>query len=254
MGGFLMQNRITLYLFKIIECFVLTHADFVCVIGGAAAQELTEVFGRDFKSKIRIIPYPVPDEFYVFAEPSRLTNAIRLIYDGNITGLYDFSGLVKALEELHASGKAISLVVYSSERGRRILKSLTSIETLLVFKDQLPRTDLAKIIREATAVVVPLVPESPGISIKAIEAMALCVPVIISYPKDPKIFRDGETCIIVPNNTAQEWRDAIIRITTPKLRDRILRGAREEAEAFRSKRNLEAISAILRTPPEIRQP
>jgi len=245
LGGFLMQNRLSLFLFKSIEYFTLRRADYVGVMGEVTAKKLTAIFGNMFQSKIVIIPYPIPDEFYCLAEPSALKGSIQLIYTGGRTGLYDFSGLVKALEELHAAGMDVRLVVYSSREARQTLNDLTSVKTLLVFRDQLPRTHLARIIHETTAMVVPLSAESPGTSVKAIEAMALGVPVIVSYPKDPKLFRDGETCVVVSNNTTCEWRQAIMRITVPELRDKILRGARVEAEAFRSGRNLDVVSALI---------
>ena len=93
--------------------------------------------------------------------------------------------------------------------------------------------------------VVPLSSQVPGHSIKAIEAMALGTPIIISNPTDSRIFRDGETCVVVHDNSSVGWQEAIARIGVPEYRERIARGARAEVEAFRAMQNVNVILRLL---------
>jgi glycosyltransferase involved in cell wall biosynthesis len=143
-------------------------------------------------------------------------------------------------------GQDVSLVVYASPVGRaRLRKLATDGMTFLCIKDQVPREELIQALRECTAVVVPFSSGVTVVPIKAIEAMAVGAPVIVANPWDLKIFRDGETCIVVSSDTPRGWQEAIMRAVDPKYRLSVIRTARAEAEAFRSSQNVEVILGIL---------
>jgi len=160
--------------------------------------------------------------------------------------MYDFSQLMKAIEAMNRTGRKVSLTIFSSLSSRHMLEEYGSGHwPFLTFKDQMPRDDLIGGIRQAIAVVVPLAGRVQGVSVKALEATAQGVPVVIANPRDPRIFRDDETCIAVDPNTVERWESAITRASIAQHRKNIIRGARAEAEAFRSTRILSSVTGLL---------
>jgi glycosyltransferase involved in cell wall biosynthesis len=231
---------------KLIDYFLLRNADYVGVSNKGAARDLVTVFGREYQQKIIPIRIPIPDAFFNY--PARISTGgdIELVYHGSLGPMYDFSQLMKAIEAMNRTGRKVSLTIFSSLNSRHILGEYGSGHwPFLTFKDQMPRDKLISRIRQATAVVVPLAGRVPGVSVKALEAMALGVPVIIANPRDPSIFRDDETCIAVDPNTVERWESAITRAGSAQHRKKIIRGARAEAEAFRSTRILSSVIGLL---------
>jgi glycosyltransferase involved in cell wall biosynthesis len=245
-GGRLMQNRVFAYMIRLADYFVLQTADYVGVATRASAQDLIAVFGTGHQGKTVLLPFPVPDEFFGYPLDITRRGDIMLVYSGSLSGLYEFSHLIGAIEKMTSAGQHVSLVIYCSQQGRRMFKA-SPRTSFLAFKDQVPKRELIDALRQATAVVIPTSNRVKRIlPIKAIEAMALGVPVIISNPREPEIFRDGDTCIVVHEDSAEGWQEAIERAATPERRERIVRGARAKAEVFRSIRNLSVVSSLLR--------
>ncbi len=249
LGGYLMRGRGASYAMMLIDYFVLQKANYVGVATRDLDKELLAVFGRNYQRKVIILPFPVAEEFFSCSLEVRPKSDVHLVYGGSVYGLYDFSHLVEALDAMARAGQGVSMAIYTREKGRQRLRGLVSERSFVTVRDYVQRERLITILRDATAVVIPLSVGTPGISRKAVEAMALGTPVIISNPPDDGIFRDGETCVVVSENTAEGWRSAIMRVVVPEFRERIIRGAREEAEAFRSARNVEAIAGLLRNLP-----
>jgi len=231
---------------KWVDNLVLSNADYVGVASPSAIDELLSVFGPNYEEKIVRLPFPIPDHFFGYPPRSMSEDRIQLVYAGSISRLYDFSGLIKALEILNKMWRAASLTIITSDQGAKTLKRLVPGNvSFLRFERELPRELIAERVRQATALVVPLAFQVPGLSLKAIEAMALNVPVIISNPGERAIFRDGETCAVVSDNSPHSWQEAILRVATPEYRERIVRGGRAEVEAFRAGRNSEILLRLL---------
>jgi glycosyltransferase involved in cell wall biosynthesis len=243
----LMRNRAIIYVFKLADYCLLQTADYVGVASRACAQDLVAVFGSGYQGKIVFLPYPVPDQLFSYPLEITAPADIVLVFDGSISPVYEFSHLISAVEEMNNAGQHVFLVIYSSQQGRRMLRAQASARaSFLSFRDLVPRHELIEALRQATAVVIPTSNHlERGVPIKAIEAMALGVPVIISNPRDAEVFRDGETCVVVPDNTPRGWREAIMRTIAPECREKIVREARAEAEKSRCSHNLEIISEIL---------
>jgi glycosyltransferase involved in cell wall biosynthesis len=246
LGGSIMRNRIAAYAMKGIDYFVLQHAHFVGVVSTGSSTELISMFGSQFKDKLVAFPLSIPDEFYNPCLEIRPISSIELIYNGSISPLYDFSELVKALKAMRSAGKRVSLTIYGRRFEREAVERWESGASLIEFKDQVPRREIINILRQATAVVIPLSAETPGTPVKALEAMALGVPVIISHPQDRSLFRDGETCFVVSDDMWQSWEIAILRATVPELREKVAKGARAAAELFRSTHTIDTVLRILR--------
>ena len=90
---------------------------------------------------------------------------------------------------------------------------------------------------------VPLNVGTPGVSIKALEAMAAGVPVIIANPHDLKIFRENETCLVAAGTPAS-WEEAIVHASESAGRRRIIKGARAQVAPFKSSRTLGLVSDL----------
>ena len=189
-GGFLMQNRIAQYVMKCFDYFVLRNADFIAVANKEAAIELIEAFGHGYNRKIIFLPFPIPEIFFegqmsgLAYERSKPT----LVYYGSVNELYDFAPFVQALRALNKGILNAAVMVFTSSRGKRALTSLvTSQDDFMTIYKPLARSQLPQVLRGAAAVVVPLATDRKvGVPTKAIEAMALGVPVIISNPCDPE--------------------------------------------------------------------
>jgi glycosyltransferase involved in cell wall biosynthesis len=239
------QASITAHFVKLLDYFVLRVADWTAVASEAAAQELTTVFGKDFRERIVFLRFPVADDYFNnYPAQLQAKRSISLLYYGSISGLYDFSQLIKALQEMNIRGEGASLTIYASRVARAKLGRFGSAP-FLTLKDEVPREGVIQALRQCSAVVIPHSSEVKGVSLKAIEAMAIGVPVIIANPRELKIFRDGETCIVVSDNTPKGWAEAIMRTIAPECRERVVREARAEAENFRHSQNLKIISEIL---------
>lgn len=241
------QGSSAAYLLKLVDYFVLREADHIGVANEAAAEELVTTFGKDFRERIVFLSFPVADEYFNnYPVQLQTRRKASLLYCGSINRLYDFSQLIKALQEMSTRGQTVSLTMHTSRVSRAKLKKFGSDDaSLLILKDEVPREKLIQALRECTAVVIPHSSEVRGVSVKAIEAMAIGVPVVIANPRDLKIFRDGETCVVVSDNTPKGWREAIMRTTVPGCREEIVRGARAEVESFGHSQNLEVISELL---------
>jgi glycosyltransferase involved in cell wall biosynthesis len=234
------------FMMKLIDYFLLRNANHVGAANQAAVRDLVTVFGRKYQRKIVPIRIPIPDTFFNY--PPRISTGgdIELVYHGSLGPMYDFSQLMKAIEAMNRIGRKVSLTIFSSLSSRHMLGEYGSGHwPFLTFKDQMPRDELIGRIRQATAVVVPLAARVPGVSVKALEAMALGVPVIISNSRDTTIFRDDETCITVDPNTVERWESAITRANSVQHRKKIIPSARAQAEAFRSTRILSAVTGLL---------
>jgi glycosyltransferase involved in cell wall biosynthesis len=246
LGGSIMRNRIVAYTMRLIDYFVLQHAHFVGVVSTDSFTELISVFGSQFKDKIVTFPISIPDEFYNHSPETQHISGIELIYNGSITPLYDFSELIKALKAMRSAGKRVLLTIYGTRFEREVVERWDPGGSSIEFKDQVPRRGIINILQQATAVVIPLSAETPGTPVKALEAMALGVPVIISYPHDRSLFRDGETCFVVSDNLWQSWEIAIMRATVPELREKVAKGAHAAVEPFRSTHTIDTVLRILK--------
>jgi len=249
--GFVKPAHVRLYslLAKPADYFVLMHADFWGVASSSAELDLLRFFGKDARRKITSLPLPIPEEFYEAMPPKTDERQMTLTYNGSTSYLYDFNSLVIALRKMNSEGRRVCLTVYTSEAGRKKLGSLDAGgEGYLRLESELPRRKMIEAVGRATAMVIPLSRqvklEGGRIPIKAIEAMALRVPVIISNPNDP-IFQDGVTCIVVSDDSPEAWENAISRISGSTSRKSIVKGARAVAERFRSSRNVEIVSRLL---------
>jgi glycosyltransferase involved in cell wall biosynthesis len=229
------QNPYTAYMMKSFDYFVLRNADYVAVSNEQAARELVASFGACYRSKLLLLPHPIPDKFFDYTPRIEVGNEIELLYHGSISRLYDFASLLLAVNKMNAAGRKVVLTVYTSKQNRDSITRDRSYDPAFVrLKDELPREQIADIISQTTAVVVPyssLVQE--GLSIKALEAMAIGVPVITTNPRDSKIFRDHETCLVV-KDAPDSWERAILRTTQHELRERLIREARAQVQGFRS--------------------
>jgi glycosyltransferase involved in cell wall biosynthesis len=246
--GMLTQTASTARLMKLVDYFVLREADRIGVANEAAAEELATTFGNGFRQRIVFLRFPVADDYFdnYAVETLQAKRAISLLYCGSISGLYDFSQLIKALREMSIRDQAVSLTIYTSRASRASLTRFASNASFLTLKDQVPKEELIRALRQCTAVVIPSSSAvKTVVPIKAIEAMALGVPVIVANPRDLKIFRDGETCLVVSDNTPKAWQEAMMRAIVPEYREKIIRGARVQAESFRCSQNLEIISELL---------
>ena len=245
LGGSLEQNRVFGYIIRSADYFVLRTTDYVGVATRASAQDLIEVFGTGYQGKIVLLPFPVPDALFGYPLDITKRDDIMLVYSGSLSGLYEFAHLIGAIEKMNRAGQHVSLVIYCSQKGRQMLKASPGAQ-FLTFKDQVPKRELISALHQATAVVIPTSNRVKRIlPIKAIEAMALGVPVIISNPREPEIFLDDDTCIVVHEDSAEGWREAIERAAMSERRERIVREARAKVEAFRSTRNLSVVSNLL---------
>jgi glycosyltransferase involved in cell wall biosynthesis len=249
--GFVKPAHVRLYSFlsKPADYFVLRNADFWGVASSSAELDLLRFFGKDARRKITSLPFPIPDEFYEATPPKTDDSQVELTYNGSVSYLYDFSSLLIALRRMNSEGKRVCLTIYTSEAGRKQLHGLdTGNGAFLRLQPQMPRGKMIEAVGRATAMVIPLSSrvkfEGGRIPIKAIEAMALRVPVIISNPND-SIFQDGVTCVVVSDDSPEAWEKAISRITDSTSRKSIVNRARVLAERFRSSRNVEIVSQLL---------
>jgi glycosyltransferase involved in cell wall biosynthesis len=248
--GFVRQAHVRLYslLAKLADYFVLRNADFWGVASSSAQLDLLRFFGKSVQRKMMSLPFPIPDEFFKATPPKTDDRQVTLIYNGSISYLYDLTSLVTALRKMNSEGREVCLNIYTSEAGRKQLDSLGERGGFLRLHPQLPRREMIGAVRRATAMVIPLSCrvklEGGRIPIKAIEAMALRVPVIISNPND-SLFQDGMTCIVVADDSPQAWEKAISRITDSTFRESIINRARLLAERFRSSKNVEIVSQLL---------
>jgi glycosyltransferase involved in cell wall biosynthesis len=248
--GFVRQAHVRLYslLAKLADYFMLRNADFWGVASSSAQLELLRFLGRNVQRKIVSLPLPIPDEFFKAMPPKTDDKQVTLVYNGSISYLYDFASLVTALRRMNSEGRRVCLDIYTSEASRRWLGSFGERDAFLRMHPQLPRREMIGAVGRATAMVIPLSCrvklEGGRIPIKAIEAMALRVPVIISNPND-SLFQDGKTCIVVADDSPQAWEKAISRIADSASRESITNRGRLLAEQFRSSRNVEIVSQLL---------
>lgn len=249
--GFVKPAHVRLYSFlaKVADYFVLWNADFWGVASSSAELDLLRFFGKNARRKMMSLPLPIPDEFFEATPPKTDDRQMTLTYNGSISYLYDFRSLLIALRKMNCEGKRVCLTIYTSEAGRRELGTLGARNGgFLRLQPQLPRRKMIEAVGRATAMVIPLSRrvkfEGGRIPIKAIEAMALRVPVIIANPND-SIFQDGVTCVVVSDDSPQAWEKAISRITDRALNKSIVNRARVLAERFRSSRNVEIVSQLL---------
>jgi glycosyltransferase involved in cell wall biosynthesis len=249
------HKKLYSFLTKLSDYFVLRNADYLGVASLSAKLELLRFLGRNAQKKTISLPFPIPDGFYKADPPKTDGRQIRLTYNGSISHLYDFSPLIAALRKMNSEGRRVSLTVYTSEVGRQQLIGLFERnESFLKLRSQLPRWKIVETVRRATAMVIPQSPrvkvEGSRIPMKAIEAMALRVPVIISNPNDA-IFRDGVTCVVVSDDSPQAWETAILRIADSESIKSIVNRARTLSEPFRSSTSVEIISQLIGNRPAI---
>lgn len=249
--GFVKPTHARLYYFlaKLADYFVLRNADFWGLTSSSAQHDLTKLLGKDAPKKMTFLPIPIPEEFFAAGPSEKDDREVTLVFNGSISYLYDFGCLISALRKMNSEGRRVYLTIRTSVTDRKHLSSLLGAqdESYLRLQAPVPRPEIIGTVRRATAVVIPLsrrAKSEGGIPIKAIEAMALRVPVIISNPNDP-IFQDGVTCVVVPGDSPQAWEKAISQIADSDYRKSIVDHARVLAEQFRSRRNVEIVSQLL---------
>jgi glycosyltransferase involved in cell wall biosynthesis len=248
LGNVFTRAKLARFALGRIDWFVVQKADYIGVVDPETNQQLGRWYGIQVTKKVVFLPFPIPDGYYELPVPRKNRKVVtaKLIYYGSVNDLYDFSSLLEALNTFGCGEKDVVLEVYTTPQGKRKLETTARGLANVRFKAQVPRKDIARIIRTADAVVIPLSRSAPGLALKSIEAMALGIPVIIANAKNRALYRDNETCFAVKDDTPESWQDAMSRSLDTTSRERVIAAARKQVEAFRASANLMTISALLR--------
>lgn len=248
--GTALANPPAIGLAKAIDFGCLCLCDWIAVASPAASDEIRDGGLPALERKVVVLPFPIPGCFFdrsprTVGEPGTKV----LEYLGTVYRSQDFAPLVDAVRRLAGAGDGIELRVRDTNpraHWKRKLAGKDPRDPVSFVEARIPRRDVPSVLSEATALVVPIADwVRVNVPVKAMEAMAMGVPVVVSNPTDPHIFRDGATCIVVRENTSQAWQEALLRLNDEETLRRVALGGRAMAEGCRPGQNARILLDLL---------
>lgn len=219
---------------KIIRGFDLTA---LRKSGSIVASSETAKIQIPRKKNVYVIPFCVNEKFFeVDKRPSDEYFVIG--YFGDLYKLYDFEPLVIAIKELQSKISDLRMLIYGNgvhtstrKRIQKLVKQY-SLEEAVKMSMLIPHSQVPSILGSLDCVVLPFRKKVSAVSIKALEALATGVPVIICG-RHHEFFMDHKNCLVVPNDVTS-LREAILKLYLDKiLREYICLNARRSARFFR---------------------
>ncbi|MCY3968303.1 MAG: glycosyltransferase family 4 protein [Acidobacteria bacterium] len=218
------------------------------------------VAGVEVVPNVTGAPLDLPDE----DEPreSRVDELVEepfLLAVGRLRIRKGFEILLRAVATAHGRGHRPRLIVAGDGERRESLSVLArelGLGTSVHFAGRCSRTEVARLRRRATALVVPSTYE--GMPLVVLEAMGDAVPVIASAVSGiPEVVVDGETGWLVPPERSSALADALIAATLDpdESRRRGEAGGRRLDRRYRpghaAERWLEALERVGRSLPPV---
>jgi len=208
---------------------------------------------RDFileksKASVRVIPIGVDETFY----KARKKNGSHILYAGAITRRKGLLDLVKAYGLAMKKHPRIRLVVAGSVEQQDYYDEIRDymgehgLGSKITFNGHMTGKNLVKLYEDAIAFVLPSHEESQGIVLA--EAQAVGTPVVVSDIGGVKsVVADGRTGLMFPPGDHVKLAQRLQELLDdPKLRARLAKGGRKNAERFRWEKIAEDTAEVYR--------
>ena len=248
-GGVAYRNPLIRGLMRTVDYACLSLSNRIGIGSPTNASEIGRELGKGYQSKTIYLPYPIPEYFFQQTQTTSEGESIVLGYLGELYDVYDFHPLIEAINDVASEGVKIQLRIRGAGASVSKLKKLLEDGNQLVIMDDapIPRREVPYELRKITAVVLPLRKLSYHvIPLKAIEAMALGIPVIMANPTDDSQFIHLDTCICVPTNSKAEWKVALGLLQDRKVVQRVVAGGKRVADSYRPGQNRETLIRLVR--------
>jgi glycosyltransferase involved in cell wall biosynthesis len=242
------RNPLTRGLMRTVDYACLSLSNRIGIGSPATALEIGRELGRGYQSKTIYLPYPIPEYFFQQTRAISEDESIVLGYLGELYDTYDFRPLIEAINDLTSEGVKVQLRIRGAGASASKIKKLFEAgKRIVILEDApVPRREVPDELRKVTAVVLPLRKLSYSvIPLKAIEAMALGIPVIMANPTDDSQFIHLQTCICVPTNSRGEWRTAIGLLQDREVVQAVVAGGKRIADSYRPGQNGETLLRLV---------
>ena len=201
--------------------WMIKNADCVISTDRFNAQAAAQLFQIPIE-KIPIIHNGI--DLTTFSPNHNNNNSKEILYVGDLEPWKGVNSLIQAMNLLHELNTDFTLKVVGDGSLRHSLEAQTT-NSNTEFIGQVPHSKIPQLMNNAYAVVLPSLWE--GIPTVGLEAMASGTPFIGSNIGGiPEIVTHETTGLLIPPNNPREIVNALLRLTNPQLRKKLVHNAR----------------------------